>query len=124
MHPWNRKTAFIFIALLAMTALLAPGFVEVCQAASSHRMAVRSCCQGKMKCGPQLNFQCCCQDSNPSSRPATPVQTAHPELAKAFPFLCSLLPLVQSYGTSADHLTATIAFHAPPTFLAHHAFLC
>jgi hypothetical protein len=124
MGALHRKKAFIFGVLFALGALLAPGLTKICQAATSPVTAAHPCCQGKAHCGPQVNSQCCCQGTDPSSRTSIPVPQANPEVAKIFPLLGSLLPSLQDLGTFLSHPTTTIGFHAPPSFLAHHSFLC
>jgi hypothetical protein len=108
----------------ALAALLAPGLVKVCQGATQRMEVSRPCCSGKAKCEAHFKSECCCQSSSPSSRTTVPVPQANPESTKIFPVTLSLLPTIQVGEPSVSHPVLTLSFHAPPPFLAHHAFLC
>lgn len=120
-----RKKALFFGALLAVTAIIAPGIGRLCQAAADRSMAAHPCCQDKIKCGPQFNSQSCCESSGTAARHSTPVPQANPDPGKYFPLIASLVPSLPGLGNLSDNPFKTVASYAiPPPFLSHHAFLC
>ncbi len=120
-----RKTTLFFGVLLTLLGMFAPSLHRICRAAAAGDMNSHPCCVGEAGCGPEYSSETCCKATHPSSRSPIPVPQVNPDTVKFFPALSLWSPSFQTRAGIWERYGLTLcAFPAPPSFLAHHAFLC